>query len=49
MKKIKIGCITFHASHNYGSNLQAYALQQYVKSIADVDYEIINLRTKIQK
>lgn len=26
----KVGIITFHASHNYGSMLQAYALQQTV-------------------
>ena len=27
---MKVGIITFHASHNYGSMLQAYALQQTV-------------------
>lgn len=47
----KIGVITFHASYNYGSNLQAYALQEYVKKICDFEceYKIINLRTDIQK
>lgn len=46
----KVGCITFHASHNYGSVLQAYALQEYIKkNFSDVDYKIINLRTKRQK
>lgn len=44
----KIGCITFHASHNYGSNLQAYALQQFIVNNFDCTYEIINLRTKKQ-
>ena len=29
-QKRKVGIITFHASHNYGSMLQAYALQQTV-------------------
>ena len=47
----KIGTITFHAAHNYGSNLQAYALQEYIKKISgkEYEYEIINLRTDIQK
>ena len=46
MKKIAI--ITFHAPHNYGSNLQAYALQN---KVIDLGYEcdIINYRTSIQK
>ncbi len=46
-----IATITFHAAHNYGSNLQAYALQEYVKKISgeEYNYEIINLRTDIQK
>ena len=30
MGKKKVGIITFHASHNYGSMLQAYALQETV-------------------
>lgn len=44
----KVGIITFHAAHNYGSSLQAYALQ---KTIADLGYdcEIINFRTEAQK
>ena len=47
----KIGTITFHASYNHGSCLQAYALQKYIQNIAseDISYEIINLRTPIQK
>lgn len=28
---MKIGILTFHASHNYGSMLQAYALQSILK------------------
>lgn len=47
MKKKKVGIITFHASHNYGSMLQAYALQQTVLGMG-LDCEIINFRTKIQ-
>ena len=41
-----IGTITFHSSYNYGSNLQAYALQEYVKKICknECEYKIINLR-----
>lgn len=46
----KIATITFHSPYNHGSNLQAYALQEYIKKIcADCDYKIINLRTDIQK
>lgn len=40
--------ITFHASHNYGSNLQAYALQQVIISLG-YNNQIINLRTEGQK
>lgn len=47
MKK-KTATITFHAAHNYGSNLQAYALQQTIFSLG-YDNEIINLRTSRQK
>jgi hypothetical protein len=47
----KIATITFHASYNYGSNLQAYALQEYIKKLCNNDckYNIINLRTPIQQ
>lgn len=44
----KVGIITFHASHNYGSMLQAYALQQTVLKLG-YECEIINLRTLIQR
>lgn len=47
MKK-KVGIITFHASHNYGSMLQAYALQQVILNMG-FDCEIINFRTERQK
>lgn len=47
----KIATITFHASYNYGSLLQAYALQQYISSICnqECEYKIINLRTGKQR
>lgn len=45
---MKVGIITFHAAHNYGSMLQAYALQQVVTSLGH-DCCIINLRTPRQK
>lgn len=44
----KVGIITFHASHNYGSMLQAYALQQTILSFG-YDCEIINYRNDAQK
>lgn len=45
---MKVGIITYHAAHNYGSNLQAYALQKIVSNIG-FDCEIINFRTLRQK
>lgn len=47
MKK-KTATITFHASHNYGSMLQAYALQKILYRLG-YDNEIINLRTERQR
>ncbi len=44
----KVATITFHASHNYGSCLQAYALQRTIEKLGH-DCEIINFRTKRQK
>lgn len=41
MKKIKTGTLTFHAAHNYGAMLQAYALQQIIIQMG-YDNEIIN-------
>ena len=43
-----VGIITFHASHNYGSMLEAYALQQTVIRLGH-ECEIINFRTERQK
>ena len=45
---MKIGILTFHASHNYGSMLQAWALQYYLNAHGH-DAETINLRTKKQQ
>lgn len=47
----KISTITFHSSYNYGSNLQAFALQEFVLGLSNnkYTYEIINLRTLEQK
>lgn len=47
-QKKKVGIITFHASHNYGSMLQAYALQQVILGMGH-DCEIINFRTERQR
>lgn len=45
---MKIGILTFHASHNFGSNLQNYALQQFLISEGH-NVETINLRNDKQK
>ncbi len=43
-----IGQLTFHASHNYGSVLQAYALNKWLRD-AGYDAEVINLRNAAQR
>lgn len=45
---MKIGQLTFHGSHNYGSVLQAYALSRQL-ALMGHEPEIINLRPKSQK
>ena len=45
---MKIGIITFHASFNYGSMLQAYALHRVLKEMGH-DVEIINFRSYASK
>ena len=44
----KIGLLTFHASHNYGSMLQAYALYAVLNKMG-YDVQIINFRSAPQK
>jgi len=44
----KIGIITFHASHNCGSFLQSYALQNFLKK-NNLDAEIIDYSNKGQQ
>ncbi len=44
----KIATITFHASHNYGSVLQAYALAKVIENEGN-SVKIINYRSKQQK
>lgn len=45
----KIGLITYHASHNYGSVLQTYAMQELLKNNFGNDVEIIDFSSKGQK
>lgn len=52
----KVGVLTFHGAHNYGSVLQAYALQTIISGYLEKKYgannylyEIINMRIKTQK
>jgi hypothetical protein len=42
---MKIGILTFYFAHNYGALLQAYALQEYLKSLGH-DVTMINYRQK---
>lgn len=46
--KTTTATLTFHAAHNYGSMLQAYAFQHVIKSLG-YENKIINLRTSRQK
>ena len=45
---MKVAILTFHAAHNFGSMLQAYALQTTIVN-AGHECKIINLRTSEQK
>lgn len=45
----KLGILTFHASYNCGSMLQAYALQKILKNKFNTDSEIIDFSNKEQK
>ena len=45
----KIGLLTFHASHNCGSMLQSYALQNAPEKYGKVDVEIINFSNSGQR
>lgn len=45
---MKIGQLTFHASHNYGSVLQAYALSRQLQLMGH-ETEFINLRPQAQR
>lgn len=45
----KVGLITFHASYNCGSMLQAYALQQVIKNKYKIDNEIIDFSNISQR
>lgn len=50
----KIATITFHHAHNFGSVLQTYALQEFVRDIFyengyDIEYRVIDFYTKKQK
>lgn len=44
----KVGILTFHAAHNYGSMLQAYALKHVINSLGFDSY-IINYRNQRQQ
>lgn len=41
-KKLHIGILTIHAAINYGSMLQAYALQNAIESMTEDDVELID-------
>lgn len=45
----RAGIITFHAAHNCGSILQAYALQEILSKKMDIDSEIIDFVNKGQR
>lgn len=45
---MKVGIITFHASYNFGSVMQAYALQRTIEKLG-YESEIINFRPVAQK
>ena len=46
---MKIGILTFQASHNCGSMLQAYALRETLARKYDADIEIINYSNYVSR
>lgn len=44
-----VGILTFHASHNFGSVMQAWSTMTIIKNMGEYDVEIINFRPKSQK
>lgn len=48
MNKTKIGILTFHASHNCGSMMQAYAMQRLLNNLG-FENEIIDFQNEGQK
>ena len=54
MKMKKVAVVTFHRAHNFGSVLQTYALQEYVKKLGkkveiDIEYLVIDFYTEEQE
>lgn len=54
MKVKKVAVVTFHRAHNFGSVLQTYALQEYVKQLgqetgSEVEYTVIDFYTEEQE
>ena len=45
----KVGVLTFHEARNYGSVMQAYALQTYLKKKLNLDNELIDYIPEQQK
>lgn len=50
----KIATITFHRAHNFGSVLQTYALQEFIKLLSDdygekIEYQLIDLYSEKQE
>ena len=43
----KVGIITYHRAYNYGSALQSYALNKYIRGCGCI-VETIDLQTKKQ-
>ncbi len=43
----RVGIITLHCSYNYGSVLQAYALQSIIAKLGEYDVKIINYRNTV--
>lgn len=49
-KEIKVLAITFHRAENYGSMLQAFALQEFIKEIDNsVEYKILDYAPEVQR
>jgi hypothetical protein len=48
-RSLRVGIMTFHWAYNYGANLQAYALFQFLREALHIEVQLIDFITDRQK